>query len=182
MFPLKHPKRGRRAGAERPPDDRPKRGGLRSGARAGAPADLAPRMREGMRGEERAHRGGSAHPSGAEHEQRGGIPPPAGQRATRAEGRGDGGEGAGGKAYERGQWPLQHDCGRSAPDKRQRRTNIRARTGREPSKGERHEQRAQASVASRSESDPTKSPLSVARGADARRHAAAASFDGQSEE
>lgn len=168
------PKRGRREGAQRPPDDRPKRGGLRSGARASAPADLAPRMREGMRVEERAHRGGSAHPSGAEQEQRGGITPPAGQRAKRAEGRGDGGEGTGDTASERGQWPRRIACGRSAPNKRQRRGNIRARTRREPSKGERRAQRAEASAASRSERDPTKCPLSVARGAGARRHAAAA--------
>lgn len=56
--------------------------------------------------------------------------------------------------------------------KRQRRGNFRARTGREDSMDERPEQRAEGSVATRSESDPTECPLSMARGADARRHAA----------
>ena len=69
----------------------------------------------GLRGEERPHGATPRHPSGAEPKQRGGITPPTGQRPQGAEGRGDGGEGAGGKAYERGQWPRQIACGRSAP-------------------------------------------------------------------
>ena len=45
--------------------------------------------------------------------QEGGIPPPAGQRAERAEGRGDGGRGQGARPTRGGE-TLQHDCGRSA--------------------------------------------------------------------
>lgn len=46
---------------------------------------------------------------------------------------------------------------------------------------ERPAQRAEASVASRSESDPTNCPPLVSRGAGARRHAATADSQGRSE-
>lgn len=103
--------------------------------------------------------------------QEGGNTPPTGQRAKRAKGRGDGGEGTGGKAYAGGRDPTTRQRAQRTLEKR-RRGNFRARTRREPSNGERREQRAKASVASRSESDPTSCPPFVARGAAARRRTA----------
>lgn len=142
-----------------------------------------PTLRHGRAGHARGgagarRRGRPPERSGATQE--GGNTPPAGQRAERAEGRGDGGEGAGGKAYERGRDPTTRLRAQRTLKKR-RRGNFRARTRREPSKGERREQRAKASVASRSESDPTSCPPLVVRGADARSHAADADSQGRSE-
>ena len=131
------PERGRRAGAERPPDERTKRGGIAQrseGGGAGRPCGTDVR---GMA------RGGAAARSHAPPPERSGAGKERGHYTPRrtatagSGGEGGRGEGAGGKAYERGQWPRQHDCGRSAHDKRQRRGNFRARTGREDSMDER---------------------------------------------
>ena len=119
----------------------------------------------------------TAERSGATQE--GGITPPAGQRAERAEGRGDGGKGTGGKAYERGRDPTTRLRAQRTLEKR-RRGNFRARTGREPSKGERPDKRAEGSAATRSEPPQQVCPPIVARGADARRHAAYADSQGRS--
>ena len=112
--------------------------------------------------------------------QEGGITPPAGQRAERAEGRGDGGEGTGGKAYARGRDPTTRLRAQRTL-KRQRRGNFRARTGREDSMDERPDKRAEGSAATRSEPPQQGCPPIVARGADARRHAADADSQGRSE-
>lgn len=112
--------------------------------------------------------------------QEGGNTPPAGQRPKGAEGRGDGGEGAGGKAYERGRDPTTRQRAQRTIEKR-RRGNFRARTGREDSMDERPDKRAEGSVATRSEPLQQGCPPIVARGADARRHAADADSQGRSE-
>ena len=137
-------------------------------------------------GRAEAARGGAGAPrrerpperSGATQE--GGITPPAGQRPKGAEGRGDGGEGAGGKAYAGGRDPTTRQRAQRTI-KRRRRGNFRARTGREDSMDERPDKRAEGSVAIRSEPPQQVCPPIVARGADARRHAAAADSQGRSE-
>lgn len=142
-----------------------------------------PTLRHGSAGEARGGAGAPRRerpPERSGATQEGGNTPPAGQRPKGAEGRGDGGEGAGGKAYERGRDTTTRLRAQRTLRKR-RRGNFRARTRREPSNGERREQRAEASAASRSESDPTSCPPIVARGADARRHAADADSQGRSE-
>ena len=149
---------------------------LRGGSEAERGRPPPTTLRHGCAGDARGgagarRRGRPAERSGATQE--GGNTHPAGQRAERAEGRGDGGEGAGGQAYARGRDPTTRLRAQRTRKKR-RRGNFRARTGREPSNGERPDQRAEASVASRSESDPTSCPPLVARGAAARRHAEAA--------
>lgn len=112
--------------------------------------------------------------------QEGGNTPPDGQRPKGAEGRGDGGEGTGGKAYAGGRDPTTRQRAQRTLEKR-RRGNFRARTGREDSMDERHDKRAEGSVATRSEPPQQGCPPIVARGADARRHAAAADSQGRSE-
>lgn len=111
--------------------------------------------------------------------QEGGITPPTGQRPQGAEGRGDGGEGTGGKAYARGRDPTTRLRAQRTL-KRQRRGNFRARTGREDSMDERPDKRAEGSAATRSEPPQQVCPPIVARGADARRHAADADSQGRS--
>lgn len=141
-----------------------------------------PTLRHGSAGHARGGAGAPRRerpPERSGATQEGGNTPPAGQRPKGAEGRGDGGEGTGGKAYAGGRDPTTRLRAQRTIEKR-RRGNFRARTRREPSNGERREQRAEASVASRSESDPTSCPPIVARGADARRHAADADSQGRS--
>ena len=67
-----------------------------------------------MRGEERAHRGGSAHPSGAEPHKRGALHPPTDSDRRERRGGGTGGRGQGARPTSGG-GTRQHDCGRSAP-------------------------------------------------------------------
>ena len=162
------------AGAERPRDDRTKRGGIAQrseGGGAGRPCGTDVR---GMA------RGGAAAQSHAPPPERSGAGTERGHytpRRTATEGSGgEGGRGGGGRGQglRAGAMATTNRLRAQRAIKRQRRTNIRARTGREDSMDERPEQRAEASVASRSESDHTKCPLSVARGAGTRRHAAAA--------
>lgn len=66
-----------------------------------------------MRGEERAHRGGGAHPSGAEQHKRGALHPPPGSERSERRGGGTGGRGQGARPTRGGE-TRQHDCGRSA--------------------------------------------------------------------
>lgn len=105
-----------RGGAKRPREERKMCGGLRSGARGAGASDLAPRMRGGWRGEERAHRANPRPPSGTKlKRKRGNTPPPDSDRRER---RGGGrGEGAGRQGLRAGRRPRQTDCGRSAPAK-----------------------------------------------------------------
>jgi hypothetical protein len=123
------PERGRRAGAERPPNDRPMRGGKRSGARAGAPADLAPRKRGACAG--RSGRTEAGAPTRAERSNtRGGQHTP---RRTATEGSGgEGGRGGGGRAAgpTRGAERTTTEAGTQdkRPDKTQ--TSARARGAR----------------------------------------------------
>lgn len=142
-----------------------------------------PTLRHGRAGDARGGAGAPRRERPTERSgatQEGGNTPPTGQRAERAEGRGDGGEGAGGKAYERGRDPTTR-LRAQRTIKRRRRGNFRARTGREDSMDERHDKRAKGSVATRSEPPQQGCPPIVARGADARRHAAAADSQGRSE-
>lgn len=70
----------------------------------------------GMRGEERAHRGGSAHPSGAEQHKRGATHPPPDSDRRERRGGGTGGRGQGARPTREG-GTRQHDSGRSAPSR-----------------------------------------------------------------
>lgn len=69
-----------------------------------------------MRGKERAHRGGSAHPSGAEPHKRGALHPPPDSDRRERRGGGTGGRGQGGRPTSGGE-TRQHDSGRSAPSR-----------------------------------------------------------------
>lgn len=141
-----------------------------------------PTLRHGCAGDARGGAGAQRRERPAERSgatQEGGNTPPAGQRPEGAEGRGDGGEGAGGKAFERGRDPTTRLRAQRTLRKR-RRGNFRARTGREDSMDERPDKRAEGSAATRSEPPQQGCPPIVARGADARRHAAAADSQGRS--
>lgn len=69
-----------------------------------------------MRGEERAHRGGSARPSGAEQHKKGATHPPPDSDRRERRGGGTGGRGPGARPTSGGE-TRQHDCGRSAPSR-----------------------------------------------------------------
>lgn len=96
-------------------------------------SDFGPRMCGAWRGAERAHGAEPPPPSGAEPKQRGGITPPAGQRAKRAEGRGAGGRG-------QGTTHRQTDSGRSAPSRSDSRNIYPPRPSRAASMAARREQ------------------------------------------
>ena len=141
-----HYRRGRREGAERPPDDRPKRGGLRSGARADAPADLAPRMRGGCAG--RSGRTEAGAPARAERSNtRGGQHTP--RRAASEASGGEGGRGGGdrGQGLRAGARPDNTTAGAAHPQEAKARKFPRAhaaraiewRAARTTSEGERGE-------------------------------------------
>ena len=146
-------------GAKRPREERLLRGGLRRGARGAGASDLAPRMCGGLRGEERAHRANPRPPSGTEHRRKRGNHPPPGSDRRERRGGGTGGRGQGARPTSGGNDPDKPTAGAAHRQNSHSRPNIRARTRREASKAERREQRAEASVASRSESDYLVAPL-----------------------
>lgn len=125
--------------------------------------------------EERPHRATPHLPSVAEPKTEMGHYT---HRRTATEGsEGEGGrrgEGAGGKAYALGLLPRRIACGRSALARSEgeeisaRARGARTRRTSDPIK------RAEGSAATRSEPPPQVCPISVERGAGARRHAAAA--------
>ena len=161
-----------KGGAERPHDERQLRWGLRSGARRAGESDLAPRMCGGWRGEERAHRANPRPPSGTEPKRKGDTHPPPDSDRRERRGGGLGGRGQGARPTRGGDGHDKLTAGAAHRQNSHSRPNNRGRTSREASMAERHEQRAEASVASRSESDHTLCPPSVVRGAFARRRTA----------